>query len=148
MMIGSAPTLIYGTDNVLLETRALVLGKAGIPTVAVSRLAELRDQVSSTNAAMIIFCSSLEDREVVAGLLELAKLGKSNIKKLVLTKEFSDSIQTISHVASNTTVLRAPVGPVTFQSTVGRVLGEASPPLEIELCQKLPWSVDLMRVAP
>jgi hypothetical protein len=108
--------IIYGLDSVLLETRRLVLTKSRFSAVTVSDRANVHKIITSGEIDLLVLCSSVPDREAELILGHISRLGRSEIKTLVLRENLSNM------QSPPTEILFGPVDPKTFQSVVGTLV--------------------------
>jgi hypothetical protein len=108
----TARIVIYGVDGVLLHTRQVILLSAGLTSLATSEIHEVVDFVQTNDHALLVVCSSVEKHLREALLAAVDKIGRRDLRKLVLAKQVVDDSQ------GNARVLQTPASPLTFISTV------------------------------
>src|SRR5277367_1703821 len=108
-----ATIMIYGHDPLLLETRRLILERAGFSPITSLCLESATEIISTHEVDLLILCSSLSEGESRFLLTEVKRLGKSKLKTLALTKA------ELRFETMAAKVLISPVAPHTLQSAVG-----------------------------
>lgn len=116
----AAKILIYGKDRLLLETRQRLLRYVGFECIAVRDFGQVIDLVQQDGLALLVLCSSLSALESGAVLSAVDQLGKTQLRKLVLSTEpqnveASDTIRTF----------QTPLAPQAFLSLVGAAVGQS-----------------------
>jgi DNA-binding NtrC family response regulator len=118
----SSRIVVFGRDPVLLETRQRILEKAGFDSVAVNGISQLMSLVKREDVVLLVLCSSLSEMECEAVLFRIEELGRTDLEKLVLTK---DGGITSTHGRIN--VIQTPTSPQTFLSLAGAAVGAPTP---------------------
>ena len=108
----TARIVIYGVDDVLLITRQAILSKAGLSPRATSEIGDVIDFLKTDDPVLLVVCSSVEHTLRNTLLSAVDKVGKHNLRKLILAKHMGDEPQ------ANTKMLQTPTSPQTFISIV------------------------------
>lgn len=80
----SACILVYGSDDVLLGTRTLVLEKAGYKVFAARETSDLQDILLGQLVSLLVLCHSLSTEKCKAAI-DFAENRHPEIRSLVLT---------------------------------------------------------------
>jgi DNA-binding NtrC family response regulator len=118
----SAQIVVFGKDPVLLETRQRILEKAGFDSVAVSGITQLMSLVKREDVVLLVLCSSLSEMESEAILFRIDEFGRTDLEKLVLTKDGG-----IISTHGGIKVVQTPTTPQAFLSLVGAAVGTPTP---------------------
>jgi len=114
----SAQIVVFGKDPVLLETRQRILEKAGFDCVAVSGIGQLMPLAQQEDVELLVLCSSLDQIESRAILSALDDLGRTDLKRLVLTKD-----KTAFPKRGELEIIETPTTPQRFLSLVEAAVG-------------------------
>jgi len=114
----SAQIVVFGKDPVLLETRQRILERAGFDCVAVSDINELMPLAQQDDVELLVLCSSLDQIESRAVLLAIDGLGRTDLKRLILTKD-----KTAFPARGELEIVETPTTPQRFLSLVGAAVG-------------------------
>jgi DNA-binding NtrC family response regulator len=83
----SAQIVLFGKDPVLVETRQRILERAGFDCKTVSGIGQLMQLAQQEGVELLVLCSSLDQIESRAILSAIDGLGRTDLKRLVLTKD-------------------------------------------------------------
>jgi DNA-binding NtrC family response regulator len=108
--------LVFGSDDVLLNTRRMILQKAGFEALTASQISDAERIMKEHNVALLVVCSSVEIKDV-SPVLEAASSGRPNIKILVVNH--GTPIDTRSETES----IDGLRGPTAFLTAIDRALG-------------------------
>jgi DNA-binding NtrC family response regulator len=114
----SAQIVVFGKDPVLLETRQRILEKAGFDSVAVSGIDQLMPLARQEDVELLVLCSSLDQIESRAILSAMDDLGRTDLKRLVLTKD-----KTAFPKRGELEIIETPTTPQRFLSLVEAAVG-------------------------
>jgi DNA-binding NtrC family response regulator len=114
----SAQVVLFGKDSVLLETRQRILEKAGFDCVAVSGIGQLMPLAQQEDVELLVLCSSLDQVESRAILSAIDGLGRTDLKRLILTKD-----KTAFPERGELEIVETPTTPQRFLSLVEAAVG-------------------------
>ena len=114
----SAQIVVFGKDPVLLETRQRILEGAGFDCVTVSGIDQLMPLARQEDVEVVVLCSSLDPNESRAILSAMDGLGRTDLKRLVLTKD-----KTAFPARDELEVVETPTSPQQFLSLVEAAVG-------------------------
>ena len=114
----SAHIVVFGKDPVLLETRQRILERAGFDCVTVSSIDQLMPLAQQEDVEVVVLCSSLDPIESRAVLSAIDGLGRTDLKRLVLTKD-----KTAFPARGELEIVETPTTPQRFLSLVEAALG-------------------------
>jgi DNA-binding NtrC family response regulator len=83
----SAQIVLFGKDPVLVETRQRILERAGFDCKTVSGIGQLMQLAQQEGVELLVLCSSLDQIDSRAILSAIDGLGRTDLKRLVLTKD-------------------------------------------------------------
>jgi DNA-binding NtrC family response regulator len=114
----STQIVVFGKDPVLLETRQRILEKAGFDCVTVSSIGQLMPLAQQEDVELVILCSSLDQIETREVLSAMDGLGRTDLKRLVLTKD-----KTAFPARGQLKIVETPTTPQRFLSLVEAAVG-------------------------
>jgi DNA-binding NtrC family response regulator len=114
----SAQIVVFGKDPVLLETRQRILERAGFDCVAVSGIGQLMPLAQQEDVELVVLCSSVDQIESRAILSAIDGLGRTDLKRLVLTKD-----KTAFPEPGRLEIVETPTTPQRFLSLVEAAVG-------------------------
>jgi DNA-binding NtrC family response regulator len=108
--------LVFGSDDVLLNTRRMILEKAGFEALTTSQISDAERIMKEHNVALLVVCSSVENKDV-SQVLQAASTVRPNIKTLVVNHGAPIDAR------SKTESIDGFRGPSAFLTAVDRALG-------------------------
>jgi DNA-binding NtrC family response regulator len=114
----SSTVLVFGTDDVLLTTRRLILEKMGFQVQTTGQISEAERILKERDLALLVLCSSANERDV-AHLLETANTLKPGIKTIVIDRALPITPK------AKVEVIDGFHGPEAFLTAVNRMFGYA-----------------------
>src|ERR1700677_2417108 len=81
----SSTALVFGTDEILLTTRRLILEKVGFQVQTAGQISEAERVMKERDLALMVICSSAKEQDV-SHFLEAANTLKPDIKTILIER--------------------------------------------------------------
>jgi DNA-binding NtrC family response regulator len=114
----SSKVLVFGTDEVLLTTRRLILEKIGFQVQTAGQLSDATRIMKECDLTLLVICSSTDQHDV-ARFLDAANSLKPSIKTILIERSL------VANPKSKAEVIDGLRGPEAFLTAVNKVVGSA-----------------------
>jgi hypothetical protein len=108
--------LVFGWDKVLVQTRCLILKRAGFDALDALEIADAELMLKDHNVALLVVCSSVE-QESISKVLNAASSIRPSVKTLVI----NNSVPNIAGINADFKI--EGLSPPAFLTAVDKVLG-------------------------